>query len=90
MTQWKNQLKNKTKLTGLWARNRATIQQVLISKFALGHESYWDVREMGPWYSDDLVVDSFTKGRSVGTYWVVRKNTKIFKVAEHSLASGQR
>ena len=45
---------------------------------------------MGPWYSDDLVVDSFTKGRSVGTYWVVRKNTKIFKVAERSLAGGQR
>jgi len=24
-------------------------------------KSYWDFREMDPWYSDDLVVDSFTK-----------------------------
>ena len=90
MTQWKNQLKNKTKLTGLWARNRATIQQVLISKLALGHEKLLGRSRNGPLVQRDLVVDSFTKGRSVGTYWVVRKNTKIFKVAEHSLAGGQR
>ena len=29
---------NKAKLNGLWARNCATIQQVLISKFAFGPE----------------------------------------------------
>ena len=48
MTQWKNQLKNKTKLTGLWARSRATIQQVLISKFALGHEKLLRRSRNGP------------------------------------------
>ena len=29
---------NKAKLNGLWARNCATIQQVLISNFAFGPE----------------------------------------------------
>ena len=32
-------LVNEAKLTGLWARNCATIQQVLILKFAFGPES---------------------------------------------------
>ena len=31
---------NKAKLTGLWARNCATIQQVLILKFAFGPEKF--------------------------------------------------
>ena len=31
---------NEAKLTGLWARNCATIQQVLILKFAFGPEKF--------------------------------------------------
>ena len=31
-------LVNEALLTGLWARNRATIQEALISKFAFGPE----------------------------------------------------
>ena len=52
---------DEAKLSGLWARNFATIQLVLISKFAFGPEksrnrprnSYRDFRETGPWL--DLV-----------------------------------
>ena len=52
---------NEAKLSDLWARNSATIQLVLISKFASGPEksrnrpqnSYRDFRETGPWI--DLV-----------------------------------
>ena len=31
---------NETKLTGLWAKNCATIQQVVILKFAFGPENF--------------------------------------------------
>ena len=31
---------NEAKLTGVWARNCATFQQVLISKFAFGPEKF--------------------------------------------------
>ena len=55
---------NEAKLSDLWARNSATIQLVLISKFASGPEksrnrpqnSYRDFRETGPWL--DLLVTS--------------------------------
>ena len=36
---------NEAKLTSLWARNFATIQQVLILKFAFRSERYWAFRE---------------------------------------------
>ena len=39
---------NEAKLTGLSARNCATIQQVLILKFALGPKSFLYFRETGP------------------------------------------
>ena len=39
---------NEAKLTGLCARNCATIQQVLILKFAFGPKSYRAFRETGP------------------------------------------
>ena len=39
---------NEAKLTGVWARNCATVQQVLILKFAFGPKSFLDFRETGP------------------------------------------
>ena len=39
---------NKARLTGLWAGNRATIQQVLISKFAFGPEKLPTLSRNGP------------------------------------------
>ena len=39
---------NEAKLTSLWARNFATIQQVLIFKFAFRSERYWAFRETDP------------------------------------------
>ena len=39
---------NEAKLTSLWARNFATIQQVLILKFAFGPESYQAFQETDP------------------------------------------
>ena len=39
---------NKAKLTGLWARNCATIQQVLILKFAFGPEKFPGFSRNGP------------------------------------------
>ena len=41
-------LVNDAKLTGLWARNWATIQQVLILKFALGPEKFPGVSRNRP------------------------------------------
>ena len=41
---------NEAKLTGLWARNCTTIQQVLILKFAFEPEKFPRVfRETSPW-----------------------------------------
>ena len=40
---------NEAELTGLSARNCATIQQVLILNFAFGPESYRAFRKTGPW-----------------------------------------
>ena len=39
---------NEAELTGLWARNCATIQQVLISKFAFGPEKLPGLSRNGP------------------------------------------
>ena len=39
---------NEAKLTGLWARNCATIQQVLILKFAFGPEKFSSLSRNGP------------------------------------------
>ena len=39
---------NKAKLTGLWARNCATIQLVLISKFTFGPEKFSGLSRNGP------------------------------------------
>ena len=39
---------NEAKLTGLWAWNSATIQQVLILKFAFGPKSFRAFWETGP------------------------------------------
>ena len=39
---------NEARLTGLWARNCATIQQVWILKFASGPKRFQDFRETGP------------------------------------------
>ena len=39
---------NKAKLTGLWARNWATIQQILILKFAFGPEKFPGLLRNGP------------------------------------------
>ena len=39
---------NEEKLTGLWARNCAAIQQVWILKLAFGPKSLLDFRETGP------------------------------------------
>ena len=39
---------NEAKLTGLWARNCATIQQVWILKFVFDPKSFLDFRETGP------------------------------------------
>ena len=39
---------NEAKLTSLWARNFATIQQVLILKFPFRSERYWAFRETDP------------------------------------------
>ena len=39
---------NEAKLTSLWARNFATIQQVLILKFAFRSERYWAFQETDP------------------------------------------
>ena len=39
---------NEAKLTGLYPRNCATIQQVWILKFAFGPKSFLDFRETGP------------------------------------------
>ena len=41
-------LVNKAKLTGLWARNCATIQQVLILKFAFGPKKSAGLSKNGP------------------------------------------
>ena len=44
---------NETKLNGLWARNCATIQQVVILKFASAPENFQVFRETGPlvWFT---------------------------------------
>ena len=39
---------NEEKLTGVWARNCDTIQQVLILKFAFGPEKFPDLSRNGP------------------------------------------
>ena len=39
---------NEAKLTGLWAGNCATIQQVLISKFAFGPETSYRAFRKAP------------------------------------------
>ena len=39
---------NEVKLTGLWARNCATIEQVLILKFTFSPKSYRSFQETGP------------------------------------------
>ena len=39
---------NEEKLTGLWARNCATIQQVLILKFVFGPEKFPGLSRNGP------------------------------------------
>ena len=39
---------NEAKLTSLWARNFATIQQVLILKFAFRSKRYWAFQETDP------------------------------------------
>ena len=39
---------NEAKLTGLWAGNCATIQQVLISKFAFGPEASYRAFRKAP------------------------------------------
>ena len=44
----KESVKKQIKLTGSWARNRATIQQVLISKFVFGHEKLLGLSRNGP------------------------------------------
>ena len=47
---------NEAKLTGLSARNCATIQQVLILKFAFGPKSFVFFRETGPWPLRNYVI----------------------------------
>ena len=51
---------NGAKLNGLWARNCAIIQQVLIFKFALGPKSHWVFREMGPRGPSGLAAKLYT------------------------------
>ena len=53
---------NEAKLTGLWARNCATIQQVWIS-LPSGQKSFRAFRETGPW-CDSNSVRHFSKCRS--------------------------
>ena len=53
---------NEAKLTGLWARNCATIQQVWIS-LPSGQKSFRAFRETGPW-CDSISVRHFSKCRS--------------------------
>ena len=38
---------NEAQLTGLWARNYATTQRVLILKFTFGHETFPDLSRNG-------------------------------------------
>ena len=51
---------NGAKLNGLWARNCAIIQQVLIFKFALGPKRHWFFREMGPQGPSGLAAKLYT------------------------------
>ena len=48
---------NEAKLTGLWARNCATIQQILILNLPSGPKSFWAFRETGPcsfWFKTEI------------------------------------
>ena len=51
---------NKAKLTGLWARNCATIQQVWIS-LPSGQKRFRAFRKTGPW-CDSISARHFSKG----------------------------
>ena len=54
---------NKTQLTGLWAWNCATIQQVWILKFALGPEKFPGLPRNGPQeLTVSCIVNQFARG----------------------------
>ena len=77
---------NEAKLTGLWARNWATIQQVLILKFALGPEKLLGLSRNGPQHGG-FILREWLAARA---YYIMRMQCIIKKLLKLSSSPRRR